>query len=133
MVVNLDLLTFAGDLQNLKEIFNSANYTSVKGDICDRILVQSLFKKYNSSEVIHFAAESHIDNSIKNPDVFLRTNVFGTFNLLDAAKNYWMESPHIFKKNFKNLRFYRISIGDVGLFTEKIAFAPNSYYSASKS
>jgi dTDP-glucose 4,6-dehydratase len=81
MIVNLDLLTFAGDLQNLNEIANNANHTFVKGDVCDRELVQSLFKKYNFSEVIHFAAESHVDNSIKNPDAFVRTNVFGTFNL----------------------------------------------------
>jgi dTDP-glucose 4,6-dehydratase len=81
VIVNLDLLTYAGDLQNLKEIANNANYTLFKGDVCDRKLVQSLFKKYNFSEVIHFAAESHVDNSIKNPDAFVRTNVFGTFNL----------------------------------------------------
>jgi dTDP-glucose 4,6-dehydratase len=139
MIVNLDLLTYAGDLQNLKEIANNANYTFVKGDICDRELVQNLFKKYNFSEVIHFAAESHVDNSIKNPDAFVRTNVFGTFNLLDVAKNHWMESPNIFKKNFENSRFHHIStdevygtLGDEGLFTEETPYAPNSPYSASK-
>ncbi|TXD49702.1 dTDP-glucose 4,6-dehydratase [Polaribacter sp. IC073] len=138
-VVNLDVLTYAGDLQNLKEIENNANYTFIEGDICDRSLVENLFKKYNFSEVIHFAAESHVDNSIKNPDAFVRTNVFGTFNLLDVAKNYWMESPNVFKKNFENSRFHHIStdevygtLGEIGLFTEETPYAPNSPYSASK-
>jgi dTDP-glucose 4,6-dehydratase len=81
MIVSLDLLKYAGDLKNLKEIVNNINYTFVKGDVCDRELVQSLFKKYNFSEVIHFAAESHVDNLIKKPDTFVRTNIFGTFNL----------------------------------------------------
>jgi dTDP-glucose 4,6-dehydratase len=139
MIVNLDLLTYAGDVQNLKEITNNANYTFVKGDVCDRELVQSLFEKYNFSEVIHFAAESHVDNSIKSPDAFVRTNVFGTFNLLDVAKNYWMEAPNIFKKKFEKSRFHHIStdevygtLGDEGVFTEDTPYAPNSPYSASK-
>ena len=87
--------------------------------------VQCLFNKYTFSEVIHFAVESHVDNSIKNLDGFVRTNVFGTFNLLDVAKNYWTESPNVFKANFKNSRFHYISIdevystlGDEKLFTE---------------
>ena len=90
-VVNLDLLTYAGDLSNLEEVINYSNYTFVEGDICDRALIENLFKKYNFTGVIHFAAESHVDNSIKNPDNFIKTNVFGTFTILDVAKNQWMD------------------------------------------
>jgi dTDP-glucose 4,6-dehydratase len=138
-IVNLDLLTYAGDLSNLNEIQDTDRYTFVKGDICDRILVEQLFKTHNFTGVIHFAAESHVDNSIKNPDAFVRTNVFGTFNLIDVAKNYWMESPFKFKKGFENSRFLHIStdevygtLGKTGLFTEQTPYAPNSPYSASK-
>ena len=138
-IVNLDLLTYAGDLSNLKEVENSDKYIFVKGDICDRVLLEQLFIKHNFYKVIHFAAESHVDNSIKNPDAFVRTNVFGTFNLIDVAKNYWMEAPFNFKKGFENSRFHHIStdevygsLGDIGLFTEATPYAPNSPYSASK-
>jgi dTDP-glucose 4,6-dehydratase len=138
-IVNLDLLTYAGDLFNLKEVENSDKYIFVKGDICDRVLLEQLFSKYNFLSVIHFAAESHVDNSIKNPDTFVKTNVFGTFNLIDIAKNYWMEAPFKFKKGFENTRFHHIStdevygsLGDIGLFTEATPYAPNSPYSASK-
>lgn len=138
-VVNLDLLTYAGDISNLSEIENNTRYTFVEGDICDRNLVEELFKQYCFKGVIHFAAESHVDNSIKNPDAFVKTNVFGTFNLLDIAKNYWMESPNNFKKGFETARFHHIStdevygtLGETGLFTEQTSYAPNSPYSASK-
>ena len=138
-IVNLDLLTYAGDLSNLKEVENCDRYFFVKGDICDRVLIEQLFIKHNFYKVIHFAAESHVDNSIKNPDAFVRTNVFGTFNLIDVAKNYWMEAPFNFKKGFENSRFHHIStdevygsLGDIGLFTEATPYAPNSPYSASK-
>lgn len=138
-VVNLDLLTYAGDLSNLKEVENHSRYHFVKGDICDRNLIEVLFKKYNFIGVIHFAAESHVDNSIKYPDAFVKTNVFGTFNLLDVAKNHWMKSPNVFKENFKNSRFHHIStdevygtLGEEGLFTEETSYAPNSPYSATK-
>ncbi|QOD59683.1 dTDP-glucose 4,6-dehydratase [Polaribacter haliotis] len=138
-VVNLDLLTYAGDLSNLKEVENHPKYNFVEGDICDRNLVEKLFNTYNFSGVIHFAAESHVDNSIKNPDAFVRTNVFGTFNLLDVAKNYWMYAPNNFKKGFEKARFHHIStdevygtLGETGLFTENTPYAPNSPYSASK-
>jgi len=137
-IINLDKLTYAGELSNLNEI-SSDRYTFVKGDICDRKLVEKLFKTYNFNGVIHFAAESHVDNSIKHPDEFIRTNVFGTFNLLDVAKNNWMEAPHQPKKGFENNRFHHIStdevygtLGDTGFFTETTAYAPNSPYSASK-
>jgi dTDP-glucose 4,6-dehydratase len=138
-IVNLDSLTYAGDLSNLNEVKGNLKYTFVKGDICDRELVESLFKKYNFIGVIHFAAESHVDNSIKNPDAFVKTNVFGTFNLLDVAKNYWMESPNNCKEGFESARFHHIStdevygtLGETGLFTEDTSYAPNSPYSASK-
>jgi len=138
-LVNLDLLTYAGDLSNLKEVENNPNYTFVEGDICDRELVESLFEKYNFQGVIHFAAESHVDNSIKNPDAFVRTNVFGTFTLLDVAYKHWMEGPFQRKEDYKNARFHHIStdevygtLGETGLFTEDTPYAPNSPYSASK-
>ena len=138
-VVNLDLLTYAGDLSNLKEIENNANYTFAKGDVCDRNLIQSLFEEYNFTGVLHFAAESHVDNSINNPDAFVQTNVFGTFNLLDVAKSFWMESPNVYKQGFENSRFLHVStdevygtLGKTGSFTEQTSYAPNSPYSASK-
>lgn len=138
-VVNLDLLTYAGDLQNLHAVEKNTRYTFVKGDICDRKLVENLFQKYNFNGVIHFAAESHVDNSIKSPDAFVKTNVFGTFNVLDIARNFWMHGPNQYKKGFKSSRFHHIStdevygsLGESGLFTEQTPYAPNSPYSASK-
>ena len=138
-LVNLDLLTYAGDLENLKGIENHPRYTFIKGDICDRVLVTYLFKKYNFQGIFHFAAESHVDNSIKNPDAFIKTNVMGTFTVLDVAKNHWMEGPNQIKEQFKNARFLHVStdevygtLGATGLFTEDTPYAPNSPYSASK-
>jgi len=138
-IVNLDLLTYAGDLKNLSEVENHSRYTFEEGDICDRNLVQNLFDKYNFQGVIHFAAESHVDNSIKNPDAFIQTNVFGTFTVLDVAKNHWMNTPNLMKKEYEYARFHHIStdevygtLGDSGLFTEETPYAPNSPYSASK-
>lgn len=138
-VVNLDLLTYAGSLDNLSDVENHPNYTFIKGDICDRSVVEQLFKEYHITKVIHFAAESHVDNSIENPDAFVKTNVFGTFNLLDVAKKHWMFAPRVFKNGFEDSRFHHIStdevygtLGDVGLFTEETSYAPNSPYSASK-
>jgi dTDP-glucose 4,6-dehydratase len=138
-VVNLDALTYAGDLSNVSELQENPRYTFIHGDICDREFVETLFNKYQFSAVIHFAAESHVDNSITNPDAFVKTNVFGTFNLLDTAKNYWMESPNVYKKGFEDARFHHIStdevygtLGKTGLFTEETPYTPNSPYSASK-
>lgn len=138
-VVNLDLLTYAGDLANLTALESNKNYTFIKGDICDTQLVEALFEQYKFSGVIHFAAESHVDNSIKNPDAFINTNVYGTFNLLNVAKNHWMEAPFLFKDGCENNRFHHIStdevygtLGETGLFTEETPYAPNSPYSASK-
>ena len=138
-VVNLDKLTYAADVNNLNEVAHNERYIFVEGDICDRNLVEKLFHQYNFKGVIHFAAESHVDNSIKNPDEFIKTNVFGTFALLDVAKNFWMQSANQQKKGFENARFHHIStdevygtLGETGLFTEETAYAPNSPYSASK-
>ena len=138
-IINLDLLTYAGDLENLKEIEGNPNYKFIKGDICNRELVEFIFNEYNIQGVIHFAAESHVDNSIKNPGIFIETNVNGTFTLLDVAQKYWMEKPFTYKKNHKNCRFHHISTDEVygtlnetDLFTEETPYAPNSPYSASK-
>ena len=138
-VINLDKLTYAGELSNLKELENNPNYSFVKGDICDRSLVQSLFDKYQFDGVIHFAAESHVDNSINNPSAFVDTNISGTFNLIDVAKSNWMEAPFKYKDGCENNRFHHIStdevygtLGETGLFTENTPYAPNSPYSASK-
>jgi len=138
-VVNLDALTYAGDLSNLAHIKHHSNYTFEKGDIYDRRLIEKLFEKYRFKGVVHFAAESHVDNSINNPNAFVRTNINGTFNLIDVAKCFWMKGPNDYKDGFKNARFHHIStdevfgtLGEVGLFTETTPYAPNSPYSASK-
>ncbi len=138
-IVNLDLLTYAGDLQNLKECESNPNYKFIKGDICNRDLVEFIFNEYDIQGVIHFAAESHVDNSIKNPGVFIETNVNGTFMLLDVAYKKWMEKPFTFKKEYEGCRFHHISTDEVygtlnetDLFTEETPYAPNSPYSASK-
>ncbi len=138
-IVNLDFLTYAGDLENLKEIEDHSRYTFIKGDICDRNLIESIFSEYDIRGVIHFAAESHVDNSIKNPGVFIETNVNGTFTLLDVAYKQWMEKPFSYKKGYEGCRFHHISTDEVygtlnetDLFTEETPYAPNSPYSASK-
>jgi len=138
-VVNLDLLTYAGNLQNLKEVEDNPRYKFVKGDICNREFVEFVFSEYDIQGVIHFAAESHVDNSIKNPGIFIETNVNGTFTLLDVAYKQWMEQPFTYKEAYKGCRFHHISTDEVygtldktNLFTEETPYAPNSPYSASK-
>ncbi len=138
-IVNLDLLTYAGDLENLKECENNPNYKFIKGNICNRELVEFIFNEYEIKGVIHFAAESHVDNSIKNPGIFVETNVNGTFTLLDVAYKYWMEKPFTCKTGYEDCRFHHISTDEVygtlnetDLFTEQTPYAPNSPYSASK-
>jgi len=138
-IVNLDLLTYAGNLDNLAEVDDNERYVFVQGDICDRALVESLFEQYAICGVIHFAAESHVDNSIKNPGVFVETNVNGTFTLIDVAYKTWMEKPFVWKEGYEACRFHHIStdevygtLGEEGLFTESTPYAPNSPYSASK-
>ena len=138
-IINLDLLTYAGNLENLKECESNSNYKFIKGDVCNRDLVEFIFHEYDIKGVIHFAAESHVDNSIKNPGVFIETNVNGTFTLIDIAYKYWMDKPNFYKKDYENCRFHHISTDEVygtlnetDLFTETTPYAPNSPYSASK-
>ena len=131
-IVNLDKLTYAGNLENLTDIETSENYIFEKGDIVDKYFVEGLFSKYNFDGVIHLAAESHVDRSITNPMEFIMTNVVGTVNLLNAAKNHW-------KSNFDNKLFYHVStdevygsLGNTGLFLETTSYDPQSPYSSSK-
>ncbi|NND80421.1 MAG: dTDP-glucose 4,6-dehydratase, partial [Maribacter sp.] len=138
-VFNLDKLTYAGDLSNLEEIKNNKQYFFIHGDICDEKLVNKIFKDHNIQSVVHFAAESHVDNSIESPTNFIKTNIDGTFVLLEAAKKYWITAPHKYKKGYEDARFHHIStdevygsLGSEGHFTEQTPYAPNSPYSASK-
>ena len=131
-IINLDKLTYAGNLANLKDIEGKANYTFVKADICDFETICSVFEKYDITGVIHLAAESHVDRSIKDPFTFAQTNVMGTLSLLQAAKQYW-------NGNWKNKLFYHISTDEVygslsndGFFLETTKYDPHSPYSASK-
>lgn len=131
-IVNLDALTYAGNLDNIADVATASNYTFVKGDITNVAFIKSLFDDYQFDAVVHLAAESHVDNSIKNPLGFAQTNVMGTLNLLEAARNHW-------KDDFSNKRFYHIStdevfgsLGKEGAFTEETAYDPRSPYSASK-
>ena len=132
-IVNLDLLTYAGNLENLKDVEGEPNYTFVRGDICDYERMVELFREYDIDGVIHLAAESHVDRSIKDPFTFARTNVMGTLSLLQAAKVSW-------EGNYEGKLFYHISTDEVygalefdnTLFTEQTKYAPHSPYSASK-
>jgi dTDP-glucose 4,6-dehydratase len=135
----LDNLTYAGNLKNLKAVSHLPNYNFIKGDICDKKLIDNLFKENRFNKVIHFAAESHVDNSITGPSAFIQTNIIGTFNLVHSAYCFWMNGPNQLKKDFKDARFLHVStdevygtLGETGLFTETTAYAPNSPYSASK-
>ncbi|MDB3938395.1 dTDP-glucose 4,6-dehydratase [Flavobacteriaceae bacterium] len=131
-IYNLDVLSYAGNLDNLTDLKNNENYTFIKGDICDNELIKNIFKKYKISRVIHLAAESHVDRSIDDPLLFAQTNVMGTLNLLQIAKNYW-------KDNYSDKLFYHISTDEVygslskeGLFLETSKYDPHSPYAASK-
>lgn len=130
-IYNLDKLTYAGNLSNLHDIEKKPNYTFIKGDIIDAKFIEDLFLEHNFDSVIHLAAESHVDRSITNPNEFVLTNVVGTVNLLNAAKNNWSQ--------FTDKLFYHVStdevygsLGDTGLFTESTSYNPHSPYSASK-
>ncbi|MEI6093678.1 MAG: dTDP-glucose 4,6-dehydratase [bacterium] len=138
-IINLDKLTYAGNLDNLKEVDKNPRYKFIKGDICDNTLVEKIFKDHDIKGVIHFAAESHVDNSIKGPEVFIDTNIKGTFVLVNNARNHWIDKPFNYKKGYESCRFHHIStdevygtLGDTGLFKETTPYAPNSPYSASK-
>ena len=131
-IFNFDLLTYAGNLENVKDIEAAANYRFIKGDICDLETLRYVFKEYDITHVIHFAAESHVDRSIENPFVFIETNVMGTANLLQAAREHWdnEKDGHL---------FYHVStdevygaLGETGFFTEETKYDPHSPYSASK-
>ena len=131
-IINMDVLTYAGNLENLKDIEDKENYSFVKCDICDVEKVNQVFKKHQIDSVIHLAAESHVDRSINDPFSFAQTNVMGTLNLLQAAKESW-------NGNFTNHLFYHVStdevygsLGEEGFFTEETAYDPHSPYSASK-
>ena len=128
-LINVDKLTYAGNLNNLKECVGLSNYTFVQGDICNRDFIEKLFEENDIRGVIHFAAESHVD----------KTNIEGTFTLIDVAFRYWMDGPNKVKKGYEDCRFHHIStdevygaLGKEGFFTEKTPYAPNSPYSASK-
>lgn len=140
-VVNLDALTYAGNLENLSEIENDSRYTFVKGDIRDRQFVENLFSHYAFDTVVNFAAESHVDRSITQPEVFLTTNILGTQVLLDAAKKNWKTEPDnkYSREYLPGVKYLQVStdevygaLGKTGMFTEKTPLSPNSPYSASK-
>ena len=131
-IYNLDVLTYAGNLENLKDIQSAPNYTFIKGDITDEGFINNIFEKYKFDSVIHLAAESHVDRSITDPLAFAKTNILGTMVLLNAFMNSW-------KNNWEDRRFYHVStdevygsLGNTGLFEETTPYDPNSPYSASK-
>ena len=131
-IYNLDALTYAGNLENLVDIEKASNYTFIKGDITDEGFISDLFQRHQFEGIIHLAAESHVDRSIEDPMAFVRTNVIGTVNLLNAARKIWANNP-------EEKRFYHVStdevygsLGTEGLFTETTPYDPNSPYSASK-
>lgn len=140
-IINIDSLTYAGNLENLKEVENNPRYTFVKGDIRDREILDTIFKEHDIDTVVNFAAESHVDRSIEDPEIFLSTNILGTQALLDTAKKYWKVNPEdkhcrLFKEGVKYLQVSTDEVygtlGKEGMFTETTPLAPNSPYSASK-
>ena len=143
-LISLDKLTYAGSLKNIEPVLNHPNYPNhvfIQGDIADQDLIYKLLREYEINTIVHFAAESHVDNSILGPEVFLKTNIFGTFNLLEQARIYWLEEKKWNNTEIKTrCRFHHVStdevFGSLGpkdpSFTEKTAYAPNSPYAASK-
>jgi dTDP-glucose 4,6-dehydratase len=137
LVINIDNLTYSGNLANLEQIKDSKNYHFVKGDICDQNLSAEIFNKFDIDWVVNFAAETHVDNSIAGPEIFVKTNVNGVFSLLNNARNYWQKLEGAKKENF---RFLHISTDEVygsleendPKFNEENPYRPNSPYSASK-
>lgn len=136
IVINLDKLTYAGNMNSLTDCLDNPRHVFVEGDICDKNLVTKLFLQYQPNAVVHLAAESHVDRSIDGPEDFIRTNINGTFNLLEVARKYWQTLANSDQQKF---RFLHIStdevygsLGDTGYFTEETPYAPNSPYSASK-
>lgn len=140
-IINFDNLTYAGNLENLMDVEERPNYVFIKGDVSNRNEVETVFKTNDINYIVHFAAESHVDRSISNPEIFIRTNVLGTQVLLDVAKDYWMigkgeDGYPIYKKDVKFLHVSTDEVygalGKTGMFTESTPIAPNSPYSASK-
>lgn len=140
-VVNMDALTYAGNLENLESVRNDPRHIFVKGDIRDKLLVEKLFREYQFDTVVNFAAESHVDRSITEPEIFLTTNIIGTQTLLDAAKQAWkMEPDNKYSRAYKKgVKYLQVStdevygaLGENGMFTETTPLSPNSPYSASK-
>lgn len=141
LLVNLDLLTYAGNLYNLRSIEADSRYQFVHGDVRNRALVESLFEKYSFDSVVHFAAESHVDRSILEPELFASTNVIGTIVLVDSAKRYWnLEPGNKYSRDYlPGVRYLQVStdevygaLGETGQFCEETPLAPNSPYAASK-
>ena len=131
-IFNLDSLTYAGNLENIRDIEDVPNYTFLKGDINDSEYLDLIFKQFRFDQIIHLAAESHVDRSISGPMIFAQTNIMGTLNLLEVARKYW-------NGDFGSKMFYHVStdevygsLGDTGLFTEETSYDPKSPYSASK-
>ncbi|MFZ5933408.1 dTDP-glucose 4,6-dehydratase [Pseudomonas sp. HS6-2] len=136
-VLNLDALTYAGNLNNLTSLANNSNHHFIRGNICDSTLLNRLFNEYSPRAVVHFAAESHVDRSISSPESFVQTNVMGTFRLLEAARSYWSSLQPPEKDGFRYLHVstdevYGTLLPNDAAFTEKTPYAPNSPYSASK-
>ena len=140
-VVNVDLLTYAGNLNNLSDIREGERYHFVRADIRDRETVSALFARYDITHVVNFAAESHVDRSILDPELFLNTNILGTQALLDAAKRHWKNAPDdAYSRDYReNVKFLQVStdevygaLGKTGMFTELTPLSPNSPYSAAK-
>ena len=136
-VINVDALTYAGNLANLKDVEERQNYTFIKADICDKDAIRAIFQENDIDRVVHFAAESHVDRSIRNPEVFVQTNVFGTAVMLNCAKEAWELPDGSFQEGKK---FLHVSTDEVygsleedgGYFYETTPYAPHSPYSASK-
>ncbi|AYN66082.1 dTDP-glucose 4,6-dehydratase [Euzebyella marina] len=138
-IINLDKLTYAGNLQNLQEVEKSDRYEFYEGDICDDILLNEIFIANDITGIIHFAAESHVDNSISGPSAFIKTNIRGTFSLLEAARKNWLSkeqtpNPFVSSRRFLHVSTDEVfgSLGQDGFFTEESPYRPNSPYSASK-
>ncbi len=142
-IINLDNLTYAGNLENLNEVTNNnnlnKNYKFIQADISDKNTIENIFQNFNITDVIHLAAESHVDNSISGPEIFFQTNVMGTYNLINTARNHWMSAINKYKPEYATSRFHHVStdevygsLGNTGYFTESTPYAPNSPYSASK-
>ncbi|AYF43048.1 spore coat protein [Halobacteriovorax sp. BALOs_7] len=133
-IINLDLLTYAGNLDNTTEFSKNSNYTFIHADICDLNKLNDLFESHQITDVIHFAAESHVDNSINGPEAFIQTNIIGTHCLLQTAYRHWSKNNSIETSRFHHISTDEVygSLDETGLFTEKSQYSPNSPYSASK-